>query len=83
MVGAGEGGRGRFPLGERNLAPQQPWAGRAWQGARGKTHWLCPLLRPAAPELGHGVGGLALQKRKVQGHSHTVSVSTTPNKGPK
>lgn len=79
MVGAGE----RFPLGERNLALQQPWAGRAWQGACGKTDRLCPLLRPVAPELGHGVGGLALQKRKAQGHSHPASASPTANKGPK
>lgn len=71
------------PQDERNLALQQPWAGRAWQGARRKTDPLCPLLRPAAPELSHGVGGLALQKKKAQRHSHPLLASLPPNEGQK
>lgn len=73
--------RSCFPLGQGELALQQPSAGRAWQGAHGKTNRLCPLLRPAAPELSHGVGDLEFQKRKMQCHSHPALASLTHYKG--
>lgn len=71
------------PPGQGELALQQLWAGRAWQGAHAKTNWLCPLLRPAAPELRHGVGDLELQKRKMQCHPHTALASLTQNQAQK
>lgn len=52
-------------------------------GAHGKTNRLCPLLRPVAPELSHGVGDLQFQKRKTQCHSHPALASLTHNKGQK
>lgn len=66
-----------FPLGQGELALQQPSAGRAWQGAHGKTNRLCPLLRPAAPELSHGVGDLKFQKRKMQSFPPCLGIPDT------
>lgn len=80
-LGLGREAQSSFPLSERNVALQQLWVGRAWLGACGKTDQLCPLLRPVAPELSHGIDSLVLNKRKMQCHSHPVLASLTPNKG--